>query len=179
MSWHVSPWVYPVWNSLCLLDLIDYLLFHVGEIFNHNLFKSFLIPFLFLFFHWDPYNLNWSSDNIKCCLGCGARGTLTHFFCVCVCVCVCMCVLPIVSLVHSILHEEASHQVHQTRVSKAKGLCLLLSLSPCAEASGWVLNALFIKPSSPSLKLFSKWLWCDWSFHPGSHTMIATTTSQY
>ena len=22
MSWHVSPWVYPVWDSLCLLDLI-------------------------------------------------------------------------------------------------------------------------------------------------------------
>ena len=22
MSWRVSPWVYPVWDSLCLLDLI-------------------------------------------------------------------------------------------------------------------------------------------------------------
>jgi len=53
--WHVSPWVYPVWDSLHLLDLIDYFLFHVGEIFNYNLFKNFLIPFLFLFF-WDPYN---------------------------------------------------------------------------------------------------------------------------
>ena len=38
--------VYPVWNSLCLLDLIGYFLFHVGEIFNYNLFKNFLIPFL-------------------------------------------------------------------------------------------------------------------------------------
>ena len=56
--WHVSPWIYPVWDSLCFLDLIDYSLFHVGEIFNHNLFKNFLIPFLFLFFFWDPYNLN-------------------------------------------------------------------------------------------------------------------------
>ena len=37
--WHVSPWVYPVWDSLYLLDLIDYFLFHVGEIF-----------FLFFFF---------------------------------------------------------------------------------------------------------------------------------
>ena len=53
----VSPWVYPVWDSLCLLDLIDYFLFRVGEIFNHNRFKNFLIPFLFLFF-WDPYNSN-------------------------------------------------------------------------------------------------------------------------
>ena len=58
MSWGVSPWLYPVWDSLCLLNLIDYILFRVGEIFNYNLFKFFLITFLFLFFFWDPYNLN-------------------------------------------------------------------------------------------------------------------------
>ena len=58
MSWHVSPWVYPVWDSLCLLHLIDYFLFHVGEIFNYNLFKTFFIPFLFLFLFWYPYSLN-------------------------------------------------------------------------------------------------------------------------
>ena len=40
------------------LNLIDYFLFHVGEIFNYNLFKNFLISFLFLFFFWDPYNSN-------------------------------------------------------------------------------------------------------------------------
>ena len=43
---------------LCLLNLIDYFLFHVGEIFNYNLFKNFIIPFLFLFFFWDLYNSN-------------------------------------------------------------------------------------------------------------------------
>ena len=48
VSWHVSPWLYPVWDSLCLLDLTDYFLFQVGEIFNYNRFKTFLIPFLFL-----------------------------------------------------------------------------------------------------------------------------------
>ena len=58
MSWRVSPWVYPVWDYLCLLDLIDYFLFHTGEIFNYNLFKIFLKSFLFLFFFWDPCNLN-------------------------------------------------------------------------------------------------------------------------
>ena len=58
MSWHVSPWVYPVWDSLCLLDFKDSFLFHVGEIFNYNLFKNFLIPFLFLFLFWDPCNSN-------------------------------------------------------------------------------------------------------------------------
>ena len=42
-----------LYGTLCLLDLIDYFLFHVGEIFNYNLFKNFLIPFLFLFF-WGP-----------------------------------------------------------------------------------------------------------------------------
>ena len=47
-----------MWDSLCLLDLIDYFLFYVGEIFNYNIFKNFLIPFLFLFFFWGPDNLN-------------------------------------------------------------------------------------------------------------------------
>ena len=32
----VSPWFYPVWDSLCLLELIDYFLFHTGKIFNYN-----------------------------------------------------------------------------------------------------------------------------------------------
>ena len=45
-------------GTLCLLDLDDYFLFHVGIIFNYNLFINFLIPFLFLFFFWDPYNSN-------------------------------------------------------------------------------------------------------------------------
>ena len=45
----VSPWVYPIWDSMFFLDLIDYFLFHAGEIFNYNLFKIFRIPFIFLF----------------------------------------------------------------------------------------------------------------------------------
>ena len=47
MSGRVSSWVYPAWDSLCLLDLIDCFLFHVGENFNYNFFKSFLIPYFF------------------------------------------------------------------------------------------------------------------------------------
>ena len=35
MSWHVSPWVYPVWDSLRFLDLIDYFLSHFGDVFNY------------------------------------------------------------------------------------------------------------------------------------------------
>ena len=37
---------------------LNYFLFHVAEIFNYNLFKNFLMPFLFLFLFWDPYNSN-------------------------------------------------------------------------------------------------------------------------
>ena len=43
-----------LYGTLCLLDLIDCFLFHAVEIFNYNLFRSFLIPFLFLFFFWIP-----------------------------------------------------------------------------------------------------------------------------
>ena len=56
--WLVSLWVYPVWNSLCFLDLIIYFFFHVGKIVNYTLFNNLFIPFLFLFFFWDPYYLN-------------------------------------------------------------------------------------------------------------------------
>ena len=47
-----------LYGTLCLLDLIDSFLFHVGEIFNCHLFKNFHITFLFLFFLCDPYNAN-------------------------------------------------------------------------------------------------------------------------
>ena len=58
MSWGVSPWVYPVWNSLGFLDLGDYFLPHFRDIFNYFLLKYFLMVFLFVFFFWDSYNLN-------------------------------------------------------------------------------------------------------------------------
>src|SRR5574337_364505 len=48
---------FTLYGTLCLLDLIDYFVFHVGKIFKYNLFKNFLIPFLFLFF-FEPYNSN-------------------------------------------------------------------------------------------------------------------------
>ena len=61
--------------SLCLLGFILYgtlcaswtwstFLFLFGEIFNYNLFKKFLIPFLFLFSFWVPYNSNFSAFDI-------------------------------------------------------------------------------------------------------------------
>ena len=48
MSWGVSPWVYPVWDSLGFLDLSDYFLPHFREVFKYYLLKYFL------------------QDNIKC-----------------------------------------------------------------------------------------------------------------
>ena len=56
MSWGVSPWVYPVWDSLGFLDLGDYFLPHFREVFNYYLLKYFLMVFLFVFFFWDSYD---------------------------------------------------------------------------------------------------------------------------
>ena len=47
-----------------LPGLVDYFLSHTGEVFNCNLFKYFLGPFLFLFFFWDPYNSNDGAFNV-------------------------------------------------------------------------------------------------------------------
>ena len=39
MSWGVSPWVYPVWDSLGFFDLGDYFLPHFREVFNYYVLK--------------------------------------------------------------------------------------------------------------------------------------------
>ena len=62
MSWGVSPWVYPVWDSLGFLDLGDYFLPRFREVFSSYL-KYFLIPFVFFFF-WDTYESNFGVFNI-------------------------------------------------------------------------------------------------------------------
>ena len=58
MSWGVSPWVYPIWDSLGSLDVGDYFLPHFREVLNYYLLKYFLMAFLFVFFFWDSYDLN-------------------------------------------------------------------------------------------------------------------------
>ena len=58
MSYDVSPWVYPVWDSLGFLDLGDYFLPHFREVLNYYLLKYFLMVFLFVFFFWDSYDSN-------------------------------------------------------------------------------------------------------------------------
>ena len=47
MSWRVSPWVYPIWDSLCLLDLTDYLFFMLGKFSTIISSKIFSYAFLF------------------------------------------------------------------------------------------------------------------------------------
>jgi len=64
VSWGVSPWVYPVWDSLGFLDLGNYSLPHFGEVFNYYLLKYFLMVFLFVFFFWDSYDSNVGAFNI-------------------------------------------------------------------------------------------------------------------
>ena len=56
MSWGVSPWVYPVWDSLGFLDLGGYFFSHFREVFNYYFLKYFLMAFLFVFF-WNSYDL--------------------------------------------------------------------------------------------------------------------------
>ena len=64
MSWGVSPWVYPVWDSLGFLDVGDYFLPHYREVFNDYLLKYFFMVFLFVFFFWDSYDSNVVAFNI-------------------------------------------------------------------------------------------------------------------
>ena len=64
MSWSVSPWVYPVWNSLDFLDLGGYFVPHFREVFNYTLRKYFLMPFSSVFFFWDAYDLNVGVFNV-------------------------------------------------------------------------------------------------------------------
>ena len=51
------------WTWTISLDL-DYFLPYYREIFNYHLLKYFLIPFLFVFFLWDSYDLNVGAFNI-------------------------------------------------------------------------------------------------------------------
>ena len=64
MSWGVSPWVYPVWDSLGFLDLGGYFLPHFREVFNYYILKYFLMALLFVFFFWDNYDSNVGAFNI-------------------------------------------------------------------------------------------------------------------
>ena len=54
----VSPWIYPVWDSLGFLDLGGYFLPHFKEVFNYYLLKYFVMAFPFVFFFREPYNAN-------------------------------------------------------------------------------------------------------------------------
>ena len=64
MSWGVSLWVYPVWDSLGFLDLCDYFLPHFREDFNYYLLEYFLMVFLFVLFFWESYDSNAVAFNI-------------------------------------------------------------------------------------------------------------------
>ena len=64
MSWCVSPWVYPVWDSLHFLDLVVNFLSHVREIFDYNLFKNSETLSFFSSSSGTPINLNVEAFNI-------------------------------------------------------------------------------------------------------------------
>ena len=50
--------------GLSVLPGLNYFFSHISEVFNYNLFKYFLSPFLFLFLFWDPYNSNVCAFNV-------------------------------------------------------------------------------------------------------------------
>ena len=58
------PWVYPAWDSLCFLDLVDYFLSRVRDIFSYYFLKYFIRSFLSLFSFWDPCNANIDVFNV-------------------------------------------------------------------------------------------------------------------
>ena len=62
MSWRVSPWIYPVWDSLCFLDLtVSFpMLGKFSAIISSNIFSG---PFS-VFSFWDPYNVNIVAFNV-------------------------------------------------------------------------------------------------------------------
>ena len=47
MSWRVSPWIYPVWDSLCFMDLIDSSFPILGKFSTIISSYIFLVPFFF------------------------------------------------------------------------------------------------------------------------------------
>ena len=63
MSWGVSPWVYPVWDTLYFLGLDVYFLPYFWKVFNYYILTYFLMVFLFDFF-WDSYDSNVGAFNI-------------------------------------------------------------------------------------------------------------------
>ena len=60
----VPPQVYPAWDSLRFLDLVNYYLAHVWEVFSYYFFKYFLRSFLSVLSFWDPYNVNVGVFNV-------------------------------------------------------------------------------------------------------------------
>ena len=102
MSWHVSPWIYPVWDSLRFLDLINYFLSHIREVLNYNLFIYFLSLFLFLFF-WDPYNSNVGAVNVVPDVSKTVLNSFHSFYFICFLV-----VISTILSSRSLIHSSAS-----------------------------------------------------------------------
>ena len=64
MSWCVSLWVYPVWDSMGFLVLGGHFLSHFREVLDHYLLKYFFMLFPFAIFFWDTYDSNVGVFNI-------------------------------------------------------------------------------------------------------------------
>ena len=76
-----------LYGTVCFLDLINYFLSLNREVFNYNLFKYFLSPFLFLFFFWDPYTLNIGVFNVVLVVSETVLNSFHSFFFILLCSC--------------------------------------------------------------------------------------------
>ena len=79
-----------LYGTLRFLDLTDCFLSHNREVFNYNLFKYFLRPFLFLFFFCD-LQLNYVSHRGHGLFYIESEKERQPKKIICVCVCVCVC----------------------------------------------------------------------------------------
>ena len=64
VSQWVPLWVYPTWDSLLLLDMVDYFLSPVREVFSYYLFKFFLGSLSLSSLFRDRYNVNIGAFNV-------------------------------------------------------------------------------------------------------------------
>ena len=76
----VPPWVYPSWDFLGFLNLVDCFLSHV---FSYYLFKYFLKSFLS--FSWGPYNANIRMFNVVAEISWAVFISFHSFFCILFC----------------------------------------------------------------------------------------------
>ena len=151
MSWHVSPWAYPAWDSLGFWD--GYFLPYFREVFSYNLIH-FLMPFPFIFF-WDTYDSKVGMLNGVSVVSCYLHFFYSFFF------------IPLcfIYLHHSVF--QFSYLFFCLHYAAVGFLHHIFKLSYC------IVDCLFINSSRSLLNIF-----CIFSIH-ASNLFIHDSISDY